>query len=73
MKSELAQLFADHSITIPDGFDGLRHTVGGGTSGTLLQNQAKVTSLMGDLPWYLRAKLKDVLQIRILNTRNLIL
>ena len=64
MKSELAQLFADHSITIPEGFDGLRHTVDGGTSGTLLQNQPKVTSLMKNLPLNLRAKLKGVLQIR---------
>merc|ERR1711935_953533 len=41
MKTELAQLFADHDIAIPDGFDGLRHTVNGGTSGTLSQTRTR--------------------------------
>jgi len=58
MKEELAQLFADHEILIPDGFDELRHSVKGGTKGTLSQNQDKVASLLSDVPLETRHKLR---------------
>ena len=45
MKSELVDLFKKSKIEVPEGFDELRHTVQGGTAGTLSDNQEKVEKL----------------------------
>ena len=50
MKSELGNLFQENNMTIPPGFENLRHTVAGGTAGTLAANQDKVKNLMKDVP-----------------------
>ena len=50
MKNELGNLFQENNMTIPDGFENLRHTVAGGTAGTLATNQEKVETLMEDVP-----------------------
>ena len=50
MKSELGNLFRENNMTIPPGFENLRHTVAGGTAGTLAANQDKVKNLMEDVP-----------------------
>ena len=50
MKNELGNLFHENNMTIPPGFENLRHTVAGGTAGTLAANQQKVKTLMEDVP-----------------------
>ena len=57
MKSELADLFKSSKIEVPEGFDELRHTVQGGTAGTLSDNQEKVEELMKTVPLEYRQRL----------------
>ena len=60
MKNELASLFEENNMTIPAGFENLRHTVAGGTAGTLAANQDKVKSLMEDVPLSHRGRKRTV-------------
>ena len=50
MKSELTELFKKSGIEVPEGFDELRHTVQGGTAGSLTDNQEKVIEMLEEVP-----------------------